>query len=457
MNNLGATAVLPGIAETTPDSRAAEWFRLFDLRAHNRAEPDPAHCPKVDRLIAAVERVLLGPASPTGRTVPSAGAIFPYDLVLCVPPDLAGISGVFHLDLTTRARLRLPVPAESVARLLPRDTADQAHLLLLSRPWLSMRKYGARGYLYAQLDTGHAATALLGLPGARLRLGLPRADLGSLVGSALRHREVHSVVSFTVPPAPPSRDSWTALARPRPTEPTSDDLERLGWSMIPEQLASGGIAWRPVPDAAAVPVHEGAIAETEWPALTAARRSCTSFADRRLPAGALTGALSALATPLATDVAATGSVLFTLLTDPETARECAPLADSIGIDIAGSARLSDPATVAAACNGQRHLGHARAFLVCRVVPTALPAGVTQPQAMRDALFRVSAAGHLAYLGAVRAGVAVTGVGGFRDDHVRALAGIAGHEEIPYLVAFGTGGTATAKTDRDERAIAHGDR
>lgn len=442
-----------------PDSPAAEWFRLFDLRAHNRTEPDPAHCPKVDRLIAAVERVLLGPASPTGRTVPSAGAIFPYDLVLCVPPELAGISGVFHLDLTTRSRLRLPVAPESVTRLLPPGAADQAHLLLLSRPWLSMRKYGARGYLYAQLDTGHAATALLGLPGAQLRLGLPRADLGALIGSALRHREVHSMVSFTVPPVLAGRGPWTALARPRPTEPTSDDLERLGWSMIPEQLASGGIAWRPVSGTTAVPVRtgDGAIGGAEWPGLAAARRSCTSFADRPLSAGALVDALSALSTPLTTDFEATGSVLFTLLTDPATAAECAPLADTIGIDITGSARLSEPATVAAACNGQRHLGHARAFLVCRVVPTALPAGHAQPQAMRDALFRVSAAGHLAYLGAVRAGVAVTGVGGFRDDHVRDLAGLAGHEEIPYLVAFGTSGTTTTKADRDERALAHGER
>ncbi|UJW29807.1 nitroreductase family protein [Saccharothrix sp. AJ9571] len=441
------------------DSPAAEWFRLFDLRAHNRAEPDPAQCPKVDRLIAAVERVLLDPASPTGRTVPSAGAIFPYDLVLCVPPDLAGISGVFHLDLTTRSRLRLPVPAESVTRLFPHGAADQAHILVLSRPWLSMRKYGARGYLYAQLDTGHAATALLGLPGAQLRLGLPRADLGGLIGSALRHREVHSVVSFTVPSVVPGRGAWTALARPRPTEPTSDDLERLGWSMIPEQLASGGISWRPVSNAAPVPVgaDDGAITGTEWPELATARRSCTSFADRPLAAERLIAALSALSTTMTTDVAATRSVRFTLLTDPATARECAPLADAIGIDIAGSARLGDPATVAAACNGQRHLGHARAFLVCRVVPTALPAGHSQAQAVRDALFRVSAAGHLAYLGAVRAGVAVTAVGGFRDDHVRALAGLAGHEEIPYLVAFGASGTATTKADRDERALAHGDR
>jgi hypothetical protein len=36
------------------------------------------------------------------------------------------------------------------------------HILLIIRPWLSMRKYGSRGYLYNHLDAGHAAVNLLG-------------------------------------------------------------------------------------------------------------------------------------------------------------------------------------------------------------------------------------------------------------------------------------------------------
>ena len=52
-------------------------------------------------------------------------------------------------------------PSTTTAK--PTVTADACHLLVVLRPWSSMRRYGPPGYLYALVDAAHAATNLWGV------------------------------------------------------------------------------------------------------------------------------------------------------------------------------------------------------------------------------------------------------------------------------------------------------
>src|SRR5690606_25944707 len=104
------------------------------------------------------------------RFVPSAGATYPYEILLVAPE-----SGATALLDPARKHLVVREGAD------PARDADDYLCLLVGRPWLSMRKYGTRGYLYHLIDAGHALLALAlrdreDSAAARSPDGLPRAD-----------------------------------------------------------------------------------------------------------------------------------------------------------------------------------------------------------------------------------------------------------------------------------------
>ncbi|MBM7494318.1 hypothetical protein JOD64_005540 [Micromonospora luteifusca] len=77
-----------------------------------------------------------------GWTSPSAGAIYPFEL--WAHDDVTGALG--HVDLVRR---RVVTTSVEPFRSAPR-------VMLVLRPWLSVRKYGSRGLAYTLLDAGHA-------------------------------------------------------------------------------------------------------------------------------------------------------------------------------------------------------------------------------------------------------------------------------------------------------------
>ncbi|HEX2314167.1 MAG TPA: hypothetical protein VHJ17_10550 [Thermomonospora sp.] len=79
------------------------------------------------------------------RYVPSAGACYPYETLLCTR-DLraSAVLDLARRRLVVRAADRFPLEDEEYV------------CVLVGRPWLSMRKYGARGFLYHLIDSGHA-------------------------------------------------------------------------------------------------------------------------------------------------------------------------------------------------------------------------------------------------------------------------------------------------------------
>ncbi|MDT7788268.1 MAG: hypothetical protein QOF58_6687, partial [Pseudonocardiales bacterium] len=333
--------------------------------------------------------------------------------------DDGGERALFRIDPMRRVCLRTNAEPPQ----LPRGT----HLLLLTRPWLSMRKYGRRGHRYAQLDTAHLAVNLLGTAlasgaEAELRLRLRRRTMRAELGLLAVHREPHSLL--TLRPSPGAAPSgWrfrTGAARRQ--DDLLEELESLCWNDLPHaereelpgQVSPGAL----VAGRGTLPMHQ-------WPALARERRSSKGFSAGAI---AVDEVVSVAGTPLPTDL------------------EPSP---RLAVDVF-TPRAQDRDRLVRACHDQEHLRHAAAFALFHT------ATCTDPHLLREDLFRAGAIGQLLYLGATARRTGVTGVGGFNPRAWQELAGLPASREVLYLVALGRGGDQATKLDRAERAAAHGE-
>lgn len=113
------------------------------------------------------------------RYVPSAGAAYPYEIVLTTPDGReSALMDLARRQLVVRADTEFPLDA------------DDYLCLVIGRPWLSMRKYGTRGYLYHLLDVGHAVfnLALLDRVASTARdcpVTVPPGIVGSVLAAGL--------------------------------------------------------------------------------------------------------------------------------------------------------------------------------------------------------------------------------------------------------------------------------
>jgi SagB-type dehydrogenase family enzyme len=95
------------------------------------------------------------------RTTPSAGALYPFEVIACIVNE-----GSYLWDVRAGRLLDCGLPtltADDViaSGLLTNDGQRlQVLLVVLARPWMSMKKYRLRGYPYCHLDIGHVATNL---------------------------------------------------------------------------------------------------------------------------------------------------------------------------------------------------------------------------------------------------------------------------------------------------------
>ncbi|MET9628343.1 nitroreductase family protein [Lentzea sp. NPDC006480] len=385
--------------------------------------------PRSSGLTAALRIVESGvlDSGPGLRAVPSAGAVHPYEILVVADDD--GRPALFQVDPARRVCLR----TEASPLLLPDPPRGGAHVLLLTRPWLSMRKYGRRGYLYVQLDLAHLATNLLGVAlslgvDAALRLRLPREAMRERLGRFGAHREIHSVLTLGPSPGAAVAGWRFRDGTFRAQDALLDDLESLCWNGLPPGLVDGS----GTPNAAVrapLVAGEGSLAVARWADLSRKRRSSKGFA----PGAVATTAVTAVAgTALATDLGLDQDRVVMSVVEPHGA---------------------DTDHVVSACHDQEHLRHASAFAVFHT-----DSGDTGAEShlLREDLFRAGAAGQLLYLGAAAERVGVTAVGGFSPRAWRELAGLPAGREVLYLVALGRDGVQTVKLDRGERATAHGE-
>ncbi|MGW5140973.1 hypothetical protein ACWEPH_18030 [Nocardia beijingensis] len=344
--------------------------------------------------VGHVDRLIGRRRDGRSRFVPSAGATYPYEILL-VEPESGAIA------LLDPARKQLVVRADTEFG----TDAEDYLCLLVGRPWLSMRKYGARGYLYHLIDAGHALFSLALLDrddsaADRFADGLPGTGAGGVAGDVLAAGLVRAFV-----PHDGEADGWRLVSTSKPRV----QMGRNEFEQWADRLRPPGPP-RPV------------------------------FFDR---AGELPGNLARFI-PIRRSAAAFGTATppgYDLDAVVASAREIAAIALSrLGLPMptmhpVGRARggtALPPGDLLTGLAGQEHLLGAEAFVVF-----SAPAGEDDStiDADRQALLLgTGVAGQVLYLLAARHGAGVTGVGGLAPEYWnRALP--AGRQTL-YLTALG---------------------
>ncbi|MFS0696139.1 nitroreductase family protein [Streptomyces nitrosporeus] len=466
----------------SPDFAAGMWARMALSPAPREAPAEPVEAPGLRLALSLLEEgVLTGGTGrgPGTKAVPSAGAVYPYGFAVITAER--GAPALFRIDGDRRSCARLAtgprIPKALAASGLEAPADGGAVIVTLTRPWLSMRKYGDRGYLYTQIDAGHAVGNLLLASAGRgaealLSLRFPREPLSGLLEASGNYREVHSAVLVPAAAAGELRGSWTvhdesdrSLAAPT----WQSWLEAACWESLsarPDRPAPPRLPGAPAPLAGlrtGLPLSggtDGLGAPDGWPALLAARSSSKAFAPGTVPAAAIRQAVAALTTPVGTDLPASSPLAATLVVRSAAEPEyngVHPLTRH-GKQSAGTPSAED---VAQACMRQRPLAEAAAALLLHAPRTALGGPRRRPDDgagnLRELAFRCGALGQLLYLGAARSGTGVTGVGGFDSALWRSLAGLPQTEEILYVLLLGRPDESGAKLDRLSTAHAQNER
>ncbi|MGW4648516.1 nitroreductase family protein [Kitasatospora sp. NPDC004289] len=474
---LGALADPAGGLGTERAEQTAQrlWRRMALVAAPDGTpRPRPMAVPaELHAALALFEASAQGSAT-GGHSAPSAGALQPYELrVVTSGPDGPR---VFSVDVARRTCYLTHAGEEVDKALCDGGLAlpgpDASLVLLVVRPWLSIRKYDERGYLYAQLDTAHLGTHLLCLAAAGHRraqwlTGAATGPLNTLLGLGDDYLLPHSVLLLDGPAGhrSPEPGAWSCTdhrdTRRSPRRP--EHFEYRCWQQLAEFRHEGPTASSGTPPLslldgteAAAPPQPAQLARLAR--LAAVRRSAKDFGPGPVPADALRRALAAMSTPLPTDLPPADGFGATLV-----ARRVDGLAPGAyrvlraGTEDAaprGRATSSDDDLVRI-CMGQEHLRHTAAAVVFhgrreQVFRHGM-AGIDH------ALLRAGALAHLLYLGATDADVAITTIGGFDAAAWHRLAGLTDQDEVLYVAMLGPRGAATRKTDRLQGAYAHGGR
>lgn len=464
------------------------WARVALPAAPPEPPAEPVSAPGLRLALSLLEEGALTSranrscGSYVARAVPSAGAVYPYEFAVLALEN--GVPTAFRIDADRRTCARLavgaPVATALHAAVLAIPKGGGALVVTLTRPWLSMRKYGDRGYLYTQLDAGHAAGNLVlaanGRGGtAALRLRFPRESLSELLEAGDNCREVHSVILVPggagLGGAESLGESWTRWT-------VHDDTELRGpaWRTWLESACWDSLAgWSensgsPALQAAPAPLTRirsdrqlhgegGGLGDRGgWSELIGTRVSSKAFTGEPVSATAVWRAVSALSTPLETDLPGASPLSATLVlratTDPEQA---AVYRLDTGERRPGPLPTTDE--VARACMQQRALAGAAAVLLLHVPRTSLAAAgaADGAETLRELAFRCGVLGQLLYLGANRASVGVTAIGGFDTPLWRTLAGLPEDDEILYALLLGSPDDSGIKLDRLATAHAQNER
>ncbi|MGW4369551.1 hypothetical protein ACWEKT_28285 [Nocardia takedensis] len=355
--------------------------------------------------VGHIDRLVGRRRNSQARYVPSAGAAYPYEILL-VDPE----SGVAALVDCARKQLVVRAGAEFAL-----DAPDYL-CLLVGRPWLSMRKYGARGYLYHLIDAGHAVLSLALLErdsgvAQRFPDGLPDPDTGAggVHGDILAAGLVRAF-----DPRDGEADGWRLVS-------TSTARVQMGRS----EFEQWGDQVRP--PGPARPLYFDGVGELpgNLARFLPIRRSASAFgsvADRADPPGYVLDDLLEAAFAIA------GPALRRLGLPMPTVHLFGPVADGLALP---------DGDLLAGLAGQEHLLGAQAFV-------AFSAPATEDASLIDGarqamLLATGVLGQVLYLVAARHGAGITGIGGLAPQFWnRALPP---GEQTLYLTALGrpTGG------------------
>jgi SagB-type dehydrogenase family enzyme len=419
------------------------------------------------------------------RTVPSAGALYPFEVIASVVGE-----GNYLWDLEQGRLVPCGLPPLSLEELAKAGLVTlpghrlEALLILVARPWLSMRKYRLRGYSYCHLDVGHLATnlavytnALGHLPTLHLRFS--RAVLAECLRLEGMCREPLAVLSFTsAEPADAAPQPVTGgQAEPGPLVASGlelpGELEILNWESLQGILSfdftldpPGPIVCAPllaeppeVTEEAVLPLPVGysrPAGAREWRSAILGRRSAKGFLDGTLSAAQIDELLGALRDEsVASDGSADPSMRLGLRLVTRNVEGLtgvfaySPQRHALyRID----AQADDPRP---ACMCQEMARDAAALIIlhapiCRLVDSQGYSPFTELH------FRAAELGQRLHLAAARLrGVGMTCIGGFDGQECAALARLDPGEEAIYVILLGVPDENASKHDRLKVAFSHG--
>ncbi len=414
------------------------------------------------------------------HTVPSAGALYPFEVIASVVGEGS------HLWDLEKGRL---APC-SLAPLTQEDLAAagfvtapghrlEALLIFVARPWLSMKKYRLRGYPYCHLDVGHVATNLAIYTTAlghapTLHLRFSRALLAEHLQLGGLCREPLAVLSFSTEAAAapqPAAGPGAELAPARLELPAEPEI--LNWESLqgvlsfdaelePPCIPAGATLLRePVeaPENAVLPLPAGRewqASVREWRSAILSRRSAKGFRGESLSLaqiGELLGSMRGEGIP------ADGSL------DPAARLGVRLVARNVD-GLAGifayiprdhalrqiDAQANDPRP---ACMRQEIARDAAALIIlhapiCRLVESLGYSAFTELH------FHAAELAQRLYLAAARlGGVGMTCIGGFDAEECAALTGLDPEDEAIYVILLGVPDQSAIKHDRLSVAFSHG--
>lgn len=425
------------------------------------------------------------------RTTPSAGALYPFEVLVNV-----GDRGTYLYDVDASRISRLagtaPVTASELARsaglAVPADPPVQAVVALVARPWKAMIKYGQRGYLYTYLDIGHAASNIMlsaraaGLaPSVHLRFHRQRlSEAFGLAGSCREPQIVVALSDAGRAGAPGWLDSdlvpvWDEDLPVWLEAPGHDEV--VNWSLLrevssyytptvaPTPGASRSVLEpcvpQPCPQPVALPrsAPPGTAGE-DFTGVALRRHSARGFLSKSIPYEQLAGLFDGLGEGLEVDCASGAGVGVRLLARhidglPGGAYAYSP--DGHALYPLGPAdaetAVPDDVAVTASCMGQASIGPAAALvhLHAAVRPLLHERGRVE---LAELHFHAAHAAQRLCLNAARQGLGITCVGGFDETRCAALVGLPEEQEVIYLLAVGVPDTTAYKLDRATVAYSH---
>jgi SagB-type dehydrogenase family enzyme len=414
------------------------------------------------------------------RTTPSAGALYPFEVIATVVGEGSYLWEIERGHLVPYDARPLTRGELAEAGLATRPGHGvEALLTFVARPWLSMKKYRLRGYAYSHLDVGHTATNLALYTTALghspvLHLRFSRSFLNEHLKLDGLCREPLVVLSFSS--AGPASDLQREAAPDCP--PVNLELpaaqELAAWESLqgvlsfdfslqpprepagtPLVLEPGEVPGRPalrLPDA-----RPPLSAAAEWRSAILGRRSAKGFRQEPLSVaqiGELLGAFRAEGLPA--DCSLGGSARFGVRL---VARNVDGLSGVFAYNPGShalhliDAQADDPRP---ACMRQELAGDAAALVILHA-PLRRLLDEQGYSAFAELQFRAAELGQRLHLAAARLGpvLGMTCIGGFDGEECGALARLGEDEETLYVILLGIRDESAFKHDRLSVAFSHG--
>jgi SagB-type dehydrogenase family enzyme len=413
------------------------------------------------------------------RTTPSAGALYPFEVIACVVGE-----GSYLWDVDAGRLVACGLPRTTQQDLMGaglmtgRDQRLEAVIVVIARPWVGMKKYRQRGYAYCHLDVGHVTTNLAMYAAAlgyapTLHLRFSRAYLADHLKLHGLCREPVAVLSFASAASArtrePNVDVEIADRPARATIEWPDSPEMQNWESLKPILSFASSIEGPCPPACApfvsdpgprdhlVPLPDGMpplATPLEWRSAILARRSAKGFRDRPLTLGQIGPLLSALrAEGVRADCSLSDSSRLGVRL---VARNVDGLAGVFAYAPGPHALYQiDTAVddIHQACMKQRTAVDVAALLIVHAPVDRLLEGYSL---FAELHFHAGQLGQRLHLAAARLrGVGITCIGGFDGERCAALARLGAGEEVVYVVLLGIPDESGIKHDQLRVAYSHG--